>query len=92
MHGVGEEKEKKIFSPSTRAAEVGGSEFEANLVYIASSRTARATQGKGPCLKKQSKQIPILNSKVSSELYSQAGKLNSERRILGEGEFRLKIL
>ena len=35
----------QAFSPSTRKAEAGGqSEFKASLVYIMSSRTARATK------------------------------------------------
>jgi hypothetical protein len=32
------------FNLSTQEAEAGGSEFVASLVYIVSSRTARATQ------------------------------------------------
>lgn len=31
------------FNPSTLKAEAGGPEFEASLIYKASSRTARAT-------------------------------------------------
>jgi hypothetical protein len=33
-----------VFNLSTQEAEAGGSAFKASLVYIVSSRTARATQ------------------------------------------------
>lgn len=36
------------FNPSTLEAEAGGPEFEASLVYIVSSRTAKAAEK--PCL------------------------------------------
>jgi hypothetical protein len=42
--------EVHTFNPSTWEAEAGRSEFEASLVYRASSRTARATEK--PCLEK----------------------------------------
>jgi hypothetical protein len=41
------------FNPSTEEAEAGSSEFNTSLVYRASSRTAKATQRKIPCLGKK---------------------------------------
>ena len=44
-----------VFNPSTREAEAGGSlEFEASLIYRASSRTGSKTKEKS-CLKRQTK-------------------------------------
>jgi hypothetical protein len=45
-------------NPSTREAEAGGSEFEASLVYIVSSRTAKTAQ-RNPVSKNKIKQKPL---------------------------------
>ena len=42
----------QAFNPSTQEAEAGGSEFEASLVSMVNSRTARATQ-RNPVLKEK---------------------------------------
>ena len=53
MHGISQVVALRAFNPSNPEAEaVEFCEFKANLVYVISSRTARATQ-RNPILKNQ---------------------------------------
>lgn len=55
----------QAFNPNTRESKTGGSLFEANLVYKANSRSARAVTEKA-CLRE--KQLPIKKEKKKSHL------------------------
>jgi hypothetical protein len=70
------------FNPSTWEAEAGGSlEFEASLVYRASSRTARATQ-RNPILENQNQTTPKQNKEEKKRKCLGAGDMAQQLRAL----------
>ena len=58
-----------VFNSSTQEAEAGGSEFEASLVYIVSSRMARATQ-RNPVVDQKKSTLLLFLPPVSALGYS----------------------
>lgn len=79
------------FNPSTQEAGTCGSEFKANLVYRASSRTPLATQRNAASQKAKTK-ASLEMMENDHDLNKDEGKSGSNGRLLVYAEMRVLLL